>query len=75
MVSTRSGIKTRHIAQNETTSDLAYTAAKNAIESSNLSTDDIDFIIVATATPDHHGFPSTACLVQKIKLQAPYSGI
>ena len=64
-ISTRSGIKTRHIAQNETTSDLAYTAAKNAIESSNLSTDDIDFIIVATATPDHHGFPSTACLVQK----------
>ena len=64
-IETRTGIQTRHIATgNECTSDMATAAAKHALSSSNTSANDIDFIIVATATPDHHGFPSTACLVQ-----------
>ena len=70
-IETRTGIQTRHIAsKDERTSDMATAAAKQAISSSNVSTDQIDFIIVATATPDHNGFPSTACLVQqKIGIQ------
>ncbi|MGC6367952.1 MAG: beta-ketoacyl-ACP synthase III [Candidatus Marinamargulisbacteria bacterium] len=65
-IETRTGIQTRHIAsKDERTSDMATAAAKQAISSSNVSTDQIDFIIVATATPDHNGFPSTACLVQQ----------
>lgn len=62
------GIKERHIAdENETTSDLAANAALKAIESSGISVNDLDLIIVATATPDRKA-PSTAAIVQsKIK--------
>lgn len=62
------GIKERRIASaEETTSDLAAKAGLRAIEDANLSVDDIDLIIVATATPDRKA-PSTAAIVQnKIK--------
>jgi len=60
----RTGIKQRHIAaKNETTSDLAFHAAKNAMEAAGVSNTDVDLIIVATTTPDRV-FPSTACLLQ-----------
>jgi len=63
------GIRERHIAaSNEATSDLAYKAGERAIANSGLSKDDIQLIIVATATPDRLA-PSTACFVQH-KLQA-----
>ena len=62
------GIKERHIvADNETTSDLAAQAAIRAVQDARLTVDDIDLIIVATATPDRKA-PSTAAIVQdKIK--------
>lgn len=62
------GISERHIASpSQATSDLASNAAHNAISNSGLSKDDIDLIIVATATPDRLA-PSTAAIVQdKIK--------
>ena len=62
------GIKQRHIAApNQSTSDLAAEAGIKAIENSSLSVEDIDLIIVATATPDRLA-PSTAAIVQdKIK--------
>lgn len=62
------GIKERHIAANDqATSDLASEAALNAIKDAELSVNDIDLIIVATATPDRKA-PSTAAIVQnKIK--------
>ncbi len=64
-ITTRTGIKARHIASDdELTSDLAVAAAKKALEAANVSVDEIDLIIVATATPDMQ-FPSTACLVQE----------
>jgi 3-oxoacyl-[acyl-carrier-protein] synthase-3 len=63
------GIKERRIASiNEATSDLAWKAGAKAIEHAGLTKDDIDLIIVATATPDRLA-PSTACIVQD-KLQA-----
>lgn len=63
------GIKERRIsADNEATSDLAWKAGLKAIENAGLTKDDIDLIIVATATPDRMA-PSTACIVQD-KLQA-----
>lgn len=63
------GIHERRIAaENESTSDLASKAAVKAIEDANLSKDDIDLIIVATATPDRLA-PSTASIVQN-KIQA-----
>lgn len=69
-ITTRTGIKERHIAaDDQSTSDLALIASERAIKSANLSSDDIDCILVATITPDMN-FPSTACILQE-KLQAP----
>ncbi len=60
----RTGIKERYIASDEqSTSDLAYEAAKVAIDRSKLSLDEIDAIICATITPDFLCMPSTACVV------------
>lgn len=62
----RTGIRQRHIAaQNQMTSDLATSAAISALESAQISADEIDLIIVATTTPDHV-FPSVACKVQHL---------
>ncbi|MEA3186228.1 MAG: 3-oxoacyl-[acyl-carrier-protein] synthase [Chthoniobacter sp.] len=61
----RTGIRERRIAAaDEHTSDLATKAAQNAIEQAGISPDEIDLILVATATPDMF-FPATACFVQK----------
>ncbi len=61
----RSGIKQRHIAaDDELTSDLATHAAKAALDMAGLKPDDIDLIVLATATPDET-FPATATVVQK----------
>lgn len=63
------GIKERRIAsENQATSDLAARVAEKAIENSGLKKEDIDLIIVATATPDRLA-PSTAAIVQD-KIQA-----
>lgn len=53
----------RYAAQNEATSDLAARAAENALERAELAADRIDYIIVATSTPDSPQ-PPTAALVQ-----------
>lgn len=64
-ITDRTGIKKRHIAgDDETTTDLAYFAAKNAISAAGIKPRDIDMIIVATTTPTRI-FPSTAALVQQ----------
>lgn len=63
------GIRERHIAhEQQATSDLATKAAQNAITDAGLTPEEIDLIIVATATPDRKA-PSTAAFVQH-KLQA-----
>ena len=61
----RTGIRERHIAApEEATSDLATAAARAALEMAGVDPADLDLIIVATLTPDHH-FPSTAGFVQR----------
>jgi 3-oxoacyl-[acyl-carrier-protein] synthase-3 len=63
-ISSRTGIRKRHIAaDDEFTCDLAEKAARNAIEMAGLKAGDIDLIVVATTTADQV-FPSTACLLQ-----------
>ena len=60
----RTGIRARHFAApDQSASDLATEAAKNALTVAGLSPADIDLIVVATSTPDMV-FPSTACIVQ-----------
>lgn len=61
----RTGIKQRHIARtDELTSELAINASKMALKNSGISSKDIDYIILATTTPDET-FPSTATKVQE----------
>ena len=60
----RTGIRQRHIAQDgEMTSDLAYQAAKRAVENAGIEQQDIDLIVVGTTTPDDT-FPAAAVKVQ-----------
>ena len=60
----RTGIRERRIADDrEATSDLAVHASRRALEMAGIDENDLDLIIVATATPDMF-FPSTACIVQ-----------
>jgi len=63
-ITTRTGIKERRIAlSSEAASDLALSAAKEALKGAKIKAQDLDLIIIATITPDVQ-FPSTACFVQ-----------
>ncbi|HEM3442545.1 TPA: ketoacyl-ACP synthase III [Streptococcus suis] len=62
-IRSRTGIGQRHIVTGETTSDLASQVARKLLEESQLDASEIDFIIVATITPDA-SMPSTAAMVQ-----------
>ncbi len=63
-IATRTGIRERRRAsKDENTSILSANAGRAAIEDAGLTPEDIDVIILATATPDHP-FPSTAAFVQ-----------
>ena len=60
----RTGIRFRHIAgPDETTATLAADACKAAIAAAGTTAQDIDLIVLATATPDQT-FPATATKVQ-----------
>ncbi len=60
----RTGIRQRHVAAvGELTSDLATAAARQALKSAGMTGNDLDLIVLATATPDHT-FPATATKVQ-----------
>jgi 3-oxoacyl-[acyl-carrier-protein] synthase III len=60
----RTGIHTRHYAsEHEYTSHLCIGAAKNLVEEHLVMLDDVDFVIVATVTPDQT-MPSMASQVQ-----------
>lgn len=69
----RTGIRTRHFAaENEYTSHLCVGAAKSLVEENNVTIDDVDFIIVATVTPDQT-MPSVSSQVQD-KLGLAHAG-
>ena len=60
---TRTGISERHIAAPEqAASDLALPAAREALEQAGVRPEELDLVIVATATPDML-FPATAAIV------------
>ena len=63
-ITERTGIKQRHIAAPEqATSDMSVIAAQRALADAGVAPEELDLVILATASPDH-AFPSTACLVQ-----------
>jgi 3-oxoacyl-[acyl-carrier-protein] synthase-3 len=63
-ITSRTGIKERRLTEGETASQLAAGAAKKALESANVSPEEIDLILLATMTADQ-AMPNAACLVQK----------
>ena len=64
-ISTRTGIKSRYIAEDgETTSTLATKAARRALDMAGVKPQEIDMIIVGTTSPDMV-MPNTGALVQK----------
>jgi 3-oxoacyl-[acyl-carrier-protein] synthase-3 len=63
-ITTRTGIKERHIADpSVASSDLGAEAARRALDMAGLQPGDIDLIICATITPDSP-LPSAACHIQ-----------
>jgi 3-oxoacyl-[acyl-carrier-protein] synthase III len=66
----RTGIRQRHqAADDQPVSDLAFEAAREALEAAGKTAADVDLIIVATTTADLT-FPAVATIVQR-KLGAP----
>lgn len=62
-ISSRTGIRERRLAKEETTASMSIKAARRALEDAKVSAQDIDLIIVGTITGDYVT-PSTACEVQ-----------
>lgn len=63
-IRTRTGIsERRRISNAEASSDMGYKAAVKALENAGIKAEEVDLIIVPTATPDML-FPSTACIIQ-----------
>ena len=62
----RVGVRERHIVGNssDNSSTMAVAAAQRALAAAHMDPQEIDMIIVGTATPQYY-FPSTACLVQR----------
>jgi len=64
-IRSHTGIGYRHIADpSVASSDLAYEACRKVLEKTATAAEEIDLVIVATATPDFIGFPSVSCIVQ-----------
>ena len=60
----RTGIRFRHVALEETTSDMAAEAAARALKNGEVNADEIELILTATSSSDVI-YPSAACIVQK----------
>ncbi|HCO12090.1 MAG TPA: 3-oxoacyl-ACP synthase [Desulfonauticus sp.] len=63
-ITTRTGIKKRHVVEKETCSDLAYQASLKALEDAGLKATDLTHIVLATFTPDTY-VPNGASHLQK----------
>src|SRR5699024_3451819 len=64
-IRSRKGIEERRIAtDDEDSSDMAFAAAKSAIDDADLTGEDIDLILVAAVTPDTP-FPTVSCMLQE----------
>lgn len=64
-ISSRTGIRARHLAKEETTAQMSAKAAKQALEEADMKAEDLDLIIVGTLSGDYVT-PSAACEVQSL---------
>ncbi len=62
-ITSRTGIKRRHLSTGENTSQFCINIGKKLLEKTGTAAEDIDIIIVATITPDY-ATPSVSCQVQ-----------
>lgn len=62
-ITSRTGIRERRLAKEETTASMAAAAAQKAIQDAGLTAQDIDLILVGTITADYVT-PSVACEIQ-----------
>ncbi|SMF00789.1 beta-ketoacyl-ACP synthase III [Desulfovibrio gilichinskyi] len=60
----RTGIKQRHVVENETCLDLTFEATQKALKDSGMEADELTHILVATFTADTV-IPSAACLLME----------
>ena len=67
-ISSRTGIRNRHIATTETTTSLACDAVKSALQDAGIDGSEIDLIIAASVSTDKI-VPSLAC---QLPCQASY---
>ena len=63
-IQSRTGIKSRHIAREETAVSMAAKAAKRALEDAQVAAEEIDLLIVSSVSSEQL-LPCTACSVQK----------
>ena len=68
-ITTRTGIKKRHLSTGEATWEMGGKAARKALEMADVPADQIDMIVVTTVTPDYIS-PNMACIIQA-ELGAP----
>lgn len=62
-IKSRTGIESRHLAVEETTTSLAVEAAKKALADAGITAEELDIIIAATVTADRF-LPNLSCEVQ-----------
>ncbi len=63
-IKSRTGIGARHIATEETLTDLAFHASLQALEEAGALPEELDMILAATLSPDNV-FPSLSCELQR----------
>ncbi len=67
-IRTRTGIQERRYAvEGQGTSDLAVEAAKNALKDAGMVPEDVEFIILATCTPDYRAQNASSLVQAKLK--------
>lgn len=62
-ISSRTGIKKRHLAKEETTASMSVEAARRALENAGVTAEELDLIILGTVSADYVT-PACACEVQ-----------
>ena len=63
-ITQRVGVRERHVCTTETAADLAYEAAKRALEAGNTRPEELDLILCTTVSGEDVS-PSVSCMVQK----------
>ncbi len=71
-IASKIGVSERHIAaEDETSADMAISAAHKLFDENDLSPEQVDFVLLCTQSPDYF-LPTSACIIQH-KLGIPTS--